>query len=102
LANEHEHPSVITEALDIEVAESCLVGPLDPREYPNVQVSSQGAVPKKHCQDKWRLILDLSHPNGTSMNDGIDRTLCSLTYMKVDDVVQPVLFLGKRMPFCEG
>ena len=58
-------------------------------------MSSLGAVPKKHCQDKWCLILDLSHPKGTSVNDGIDRTLCSLTYMKVDDVVQHVGFLGK-------
>ena len=72
-----------------------LIGPLDPRAYPYVMVSSLGAVPKKHCLDKWRLILDLSHPKGASVNDGIDRTLCSLTYMKVDDVVQQVLSLGK-------
>ena len=41
------------------------------------------------------MILGLSHPKGASVNDGIDRTLCSLTYMKVDDVVQQVLSLGK-------
>ena len=71
------------------------MGPLDPREYPYIHVSSLGAVPKKHSPNKWRLILDLSHPKGQSINDGIDRKLCSLTYMKVDDVVQKVLSLGK-------
>ena len=30
------------------------------------------------------------HSEGTSVNDGIDCTLCSLTYMKVDSVVQQV------------
>ena len=86
-----EHPSVISESLNTEVMKGRLIGPLDPRAYPYVMVSSLGAVPKKHCLDKWRLIYDLSHPKGASVNDGIDCTLCSLTYMKVDDVVQQVL-----------
>ena len=81
-----EHPSVISGSLNTEVMKGHLIGPLDPRSYPYVMVSSLGTVPKKHCQDKWDLILDLSHPKGASVNDGIDHTLCSLTYMKVDDV----------------
>ena len=60
-----------------------------------MQVSSLGAVPKKHSIDKWRLILDLSHPVGTSVNDGIDPALRSLTYMKVDYAVQHVLALRR-------
>ena len=55
--------------------------------YPHQQ---PGRNPKKHS-DKWRLILDLSHPLGYSVNDGIDRKICSLSYMRVDDVVQEVL-----------
>ncbi len=90
-----EHPSVISDALEAEVAKGRLVGPLDPTHFPFVQISSLGAVPKKHTQNKWRLILDLSHPKNTSVNDGIDRTICSLSYMKVDDVVQKILSLGK-------
>ena len=72
-----------------------LVGHLDLQQYPYIHISSLGAVPKKHSANKWRLILDLSHPKGCSVNDGIDRKLCSLSYMKVDDVVQNVLSLGK-------
>ena len=57
-----------------------LIGPLKPNDYPYVQISSLGAIPKKHT-DKWRLILDLSHPSGSSVNDGISKSHCSLTYM---------------------
>ena len=90
----NEHPDVISNALHQEAAKGRLVGPLTPHLYPYVHISSLGAVPKKHTTNKWRLILDLSHPAGTSVNDGIDRKLCSLSYMKVNDVVQHVLNLG--------
>ena len=39
--------------------------------------------------------MDLSHPKGNSVNDGIDRAYCSLSYIKVDKIVQSVLFLGR-------
>ena len=91
----NEHPEVISTALLREVSKGRLIGPLCPQDYPYMQVSSLGAVPKKHSIDKWRLILDLSHPVGTSVNDGIDPALCSLTYMKVDHAVQHVLALGR-------
>ena len=44
--------------------------------------------PKKHS-DKWRLILNLSHPAGSSV-----KSLYSLSYMKVQDVVRQILKLG--------
>ena len=90
----NEHPNVITSALKKEVEKGRLFGPLDPMLYPDAHISSLGAVPKKHSTDKWRLILDLFHPQGFSVNDGIDKALCSLTYIKVDDVVQHIPSLG--------
>lgn len=42
-------------------------------------------IPKRHRQNKWRLIVDLSSPEGHSVNDGIDSTTCSLSYVSVDD-----------------
>ena len=88
-----EHPAVISKALESEVEKGRLIGPLHMADFPYVQVSSLGAVPKKHT-DKFRLILDLSHPKGQSVNDGIARADCSLSYIKVDDIVQKVLELG--------
>ena len=40
------------------------------------------------------IILDLSHPKNASVNDGINRSMCSLTYMKVEEVVQQILSMG--------
>ena len=70
------------------------MGPLNPADYPYVLTSSLGAVSKKHS-DKWRLILDLSHPDGSSVNDGISKSICSLSYMKVMDAVRQILKLGQ-------
>ena len=36
---------------------------------------------------KWWLILDLTSPEGGSVNDGINREWCSLCYLSVDEVV---------------
>ena len=50
---------------------------------------------KKHQPGKWRLITDLSYPEGTSVNDAIDPALCSLSYITVDQVALRALSLGK-------
>ena len=42
-------------------------------------------IPKKNQPGKWRLIVDLSSPQGSSVNDYIDQQLSSLTYVSVDD-----------------
>ena len=90
----NEHPAVISEGLTTEVHNGRLAGPFNPADYPYVHISSLGAVPKKHS-DKWRLILDLSHPPGSSVNDGISKPLCSLTYMRVQDAVRKILEFGQ-------
>ena len=38
-----------------------------------IHASSFGVIPKRHQPGKWRLILDLSRPRGSSVNDGISR-----------------------------
>ena len=38
--------------------------------------------------------MDLSHPEGRSVNDRIEPELCSLKYISVDDAVRVVLELG--------
>ena len=91
----NEHPTMISEALAKETSAGRLFGPLNPEDYPFVHISSLGAVPKKHSINRWRLILDLSHPNGHSVNDGISRSLCSLSYTKVDHTVRKILSSGQ-------
>ena len=90
----NEHPDIISYSLDTEIQKGRLLGPLHPSIHSLIHTSSLGAIPKKHS-DKWRLILDLSHPAGHSINDGIEKPACSLTYIRVDEVVQKVLLLGR-------
>ena len=45
-----------------------------------------------------RLLLanrDLSHPEGFSVSDGIRKEMCSLTYLKLDEVAKAILQLGR-------
>ena len=42
----------------------------------------------------WRLIVDLSSPEGQSINDGIDRSVCSIKYASIDDAVDIIRRLG--------
>ena len=53
-------------------------------------VSRFGVIPKRGKENKWRLIVDQSFPEGHSVNDGIDRLSCSLLYVTVDNIAARV------------
>ena len=52
-------------------------------------------IPKKNRPGKWRLIVDLSAPEGASTNDGVDKEACSLSYTSVDHIAARVADLGR-------
>ena len=78
--------------LDKEIAAGHLLGPV-PRH--SVQVSRMGVIPKGHTPGRWRVITDLSYPPGYSVNDGIDPSFCSLSYVSVDTIAGLVAALGE-------
>ena len=47
-----------------------------------------------HQPNKWRLIVDLSYPKGHSVNYGIPKSLCSLSYISVDDAINQIIAIG--------
>ena len=53
------------------------MGLLHPSLAARVHTSPIGLVPKSQS-DKWWMIVDLSAPEGASVNDGIDADVCSL------------------------
>ena len=89
------NPDVVTAYLQEEVALGRVLGPLQVGSIPGVQVSPFGVIPKGHTPGKWRLIVDLSSPKGSSVNDGISPDLCSLSYISVDDISKAVASLGR-------
>ena len=62
--------------------------PRYPVPVPNLQMSPIGVIPKHNCQEKWRLIVDLSSPEGQSIIAGLDKSQCSIRYSLVDEATQ--------------
>ena len=60
-----------------------------------IHINRFGVILKGHQTAKWRFIVDMSHTEGHSVNDGIDPALCSLSYTTVEMAAQRVLSLGK-------
>ena len=88
------HPEVVDQYLKEELALSRVYGPYPKSVCSTMHISRFGVIPKTHQPNKWRLIIDLSHPQGHSVNDNIPKTLCSLSYITVDDAIEKILELG--------
>ena len=89
-----EHGEVVERYLGEEREAKRVLGPFKRSLFPEVHVSPFGVIPKAD-PGKWRLILDLSSPRGNSVNDGITKELCSLSYVTVDDIATRVLICGQ-------
>ena len=89
-----EHRDVIEEYIHKEREAGRLLGPFQPSAFPEVHVNPFGVSPKSE-PGKWRLIVDMSSPEGGSVNEGICKEWCSLPYISVDDVAHEVVKLGK-------
>ena len=89
-----ENAQVVSDYLEAEKKRGVLLGPFERPEVAEVHLSRFGVIPKKSQPGKWRLIVDLSHPEGRSVNDGISCELCSLQYIRMEDVVRKLLELG--------
>ena len=66
--------------------------PLPNLTTPRLRCSGLGAVPKK--DGRWRMILHLSAPAGTSVNDHINKADFSLHYASFDEAVRMLTALG--------
>ena len=89
-----QHPSVVNEYITEEILQYRVIGPLPKTSIPMAHISRFGVIPKSNTSNKWRLIVDLSHPAGHSVNDGIPKSLCSLSYVTVDTAINHILSMG--------
>ena len=87
-------PQAIREYLAVECAAGRILGPLQADSVPGLQVNRFGLIPKK-TPGEWRLIVDLSSPEGSSVNDGEYDHLCSLKYISVEDALAEIRKLGR-------
>ena len=92
-----DHPQVVTSYIHDEVQANWLVlvgSPTTAQEF-FIHCNPFGVIPKKNKSGKWQLILDLSIPEQHSVNDGINKDLCSLSYTSVDEVVASIITYGR-------
>lgn len=91
-----DNPGVVDDYLGKEVRLGRVLGPIEATQLPAMSINRFGVIPKPHQPGKWRLIVDLSHPKGASVNDGIEPELCSMSYTSVDEAVRTILELGPQ------
>ena len=73
-----DRPEVIDECLAEECSKGRVIGPLDQTLFPDIHVNRFGVIPNG-TSGKWRLIVDMSFPEGASVNDGVSVSLSTLT-----------------------
>ena len=72
-----------------------ILGPFPKVTAPAIHINHFVVIPKKHQAGRWRLITELSFPEGSSINDEIDSNACSLTYITVQEVAHRAISMGK-------
>ena len=85
---------VVQDYQDTELKEGRIIGPMDPGEYPFINTYRFGVIPKS-TPGKWRLIVNMSSPEGGSANDGIPDNFCSLSYATVADAAREITSYGR-------
>ena len=77
-----QHSSIIGEYLEREVREKIVWKMGESPQVTGVQLSPFGVIPKKRKPGRWRLIVNLSAPEGSSVNDGIAKELSRVEYLQ--------------------
>ena len=87
---------VVGQYLEEEVRLGRIVGPIPLAWVPaGTQLSPIGVIPKSSQPGKWRLIVDISSPHGQSVNDGIEPHLCTVEYLRMDEVLGCIAASGR-------
>ena len=63
----YQHPKVISDYLKAEIELNSIVGPFNEPPLPNLNINRFGVI-RKSILGKWRLITDLSYPQGFPRN----------------------------------
>ena len=92
MASALAHPAVVSDYLEQEKLLNRIVVIPEP-ELAAIQcyISPFGVIPKKSNPEKWRLIVDLSSPHNASVNDGINKDMCRVSYITIDNIVDCIL-----------
>ena len=86
-------PHIVPNYLTTECRAGHTAGPSTHPPSP-IHISPLGVIPNKE-PGKWQLIMHLSYPPGSSVNDGIPIEEYSLKYISVDTAMDAAMTLGR-------
>ena len=94
-----DHPKDVETYLQEEIAHKAIQGPFKQFPIDNIHVSPFMTRNKPNSETR-RVIVDLSWPHGTSVNDGVDKNVYmgsqfKLMFPTIDDVTSKLIQLGK-------
>ena len=95
LRSAHRHSSAVTQAISTEISRGHTSGPFLSPPFTITHCSPLGAVQKSPDSPEVRLILDLSQPRGSSINEGIMEEFVSVRYTSFDEAVEMVRAVGE-------
>ena len=97
-------PNIVSELIASECDKGFLLGPFESPPFDTYRVSPIGVATGKYSNKK-RLIVDLSAPHDNishdSINGTIDKDVCSLSYVKVDDAIRVIQQKGRNAKLCK-
>ena len=88
-----ENPNKVNEKIDKELHEERLYGPFVKPSFSSFQINPIGLVPKKEA-NSFRIITNLSSPEGKSINDNIPDEFKSVQYASIQDAIEILIALG--------
>ena len=87
-------PLVLANKVIKEISAGRVLGPCSSPPIDYLQCSPLGLVPKKGDKNKWRMIHNLSHPHGDSINSHISKADSSVNYQSFDRAIELIRLHG--------
>ena len=101
LKSASDHPEIVKQKLQSEIQQGRMAGPFPMKPISTMRISPIGLVEKK-TPGEYRLIHHLSYPEGDSVNDCIDPTLCTVHYTSFDEAIHMIQDMGQNCLMAKG
>ena len=85
---------MVSDYLKKELERGSIAGPFNTSPFEDLHISRFGVIPKSEA-GKWRMILDLSFPEGKCVNMGISDEEASVSYEGLDYVIDKIIEAGR-------
>ena len=89
-----DNPEITQAKIDRELQAERQRGPYAEPPMKGLTMSPIGLQPKKE-KEEYRLKSHLSHPRGTSINDGIPKVYATIQYANIAQAIKIIKSLGK-------